>query len=64
MRGGEERRRPAAPNHLDDYDLPRTRGAAGLVNGDAGGGGGGGGGDASRGRKMGTAGREEVRAHI
>ena len=64
MRGGEERRRPATTNHLDDYDRPRTMGAAaGLSNGDAGGGGGGGG-DASRGRKMGTAGREEVRLKI
>ena len=42
-------------NHLDDYDRPRMR--TSLVNGDAGGGDR----EVSRGRKMGTAGQQEVR---
>lgn len=42
-------------NHLDDYDRPRMR--TSLVNGDAGGGSDR---DASRGRKMGMAGQQEV----
>ena len=45
-------------NHLDDYDRPRMR--TSLVNGDAGGGDR----EASRGRKMGTAGQQEVRNTI
>ena len=57
IRGGEERRRPSTMNHLDDYD--RLRMKTSLVNGDAGGGDR----DASRGRKMGTAGQQEVRIY-
>ena len=45
-------------NHLDDYDRPRMR--TSLVNGDAGGGDR----EVSRGRKMGTAGQQEVRITI
>ena len=53
IRGGEERRRQSTMNHLDDYDRPRMK--TSLVNGDAGSDR-----DASRGRKMGTAGQQEV----
>ena len=45
-------------NHLDDYDRPRMR--TSLVNGDAGGGDR----EVSRGRKMGTAGQQEVRITV
>ena len=45
-------------NHLDDYDRPRLR--TSLVNGDAGGGDR----EVSRGRKMGTAGQQEVRITV
>ena len=45
-------------NHLDDYDRPRMR--TSLVNGDAGGGDR----EVSRGRKMGTAGQQDVRNTI